>query len=327
MKNNKTTKKFKLRYLILIIIAAVVLFFIFKPKKKQETDLPPLTVISEVSYNQIPVSGYISAAQTQVLESPGEGLVEMVPVKEGQKVKEGDIIFKLDDSQQKYNVANQEFLMKQEAINASPKKMELLQEQYDMLKKRLDERTVRAKFDGVIASLNVSEGEYALPKANFGAIIDRSFLKASVEVNETDAAKLQVNQKVELTFPSQQGLMVTGYVVSYPSIARITDSGRTVVDTLIQVDNPPDVILPGYSFDGNIIVGDSEPVLIVEGAGIKYIQGQTFVDKIVGNKTEETAVTVEPYGVGFVKIISGLNEGDVIANQGTDMNNWGMMSN
>ena len=307
-------KRFKKRFVIIPIIIVGVLFFIFKPKAKQEEKLPPLTVTREISVNRIPISGYISAARTQILESPGEGLVESVPVKEGQKVREGDIIFKLDDSEQRYNLANQEFAMRQEEINASPRKLKLLHEQYDMLKKRLDDRTVRAKFNGVIASLTVTEGAYAVTKNNFGAIVDRSFLKATVEVNEMDAAKLKVNQKVELTFPSQMNTAVEGFVVSYPSIARVSDIGRTVVDTLIQVNNPPDEILPGYSFDGNIIVGETVDVLILETSGLRYVDGEPFVDRITNDKTEAVAVKVEPYMDGFVKIISGLNEGDTVVN-------------
>ncbi|MEL3909164.1 MAG: efflux RND transporter periplasmic adaptor subunit [Treponemataceae bacterium] len=319
------SKRFKKRFIIIpiILIIAVIIFLKVKPKNEQDENLPPLTVIKEVSGNNIPISGYISAARTQLLESPGEGLVEYVPVKEGQTVKKGDIIFKLDDSEERYNLANQEFTMRQEEINASPRKLALLKEQYNMLKKRLDDRTVRAKFDGVIASLKVSEGEYAMPKNSFGAIVDRSYLKATVEVNEMDSANLQVNQKVMLNFPSQQNLVVEGYVVSYPALARVTDIGRTVVDTLIQVDNPPDEILPGYSFDGSIIVGESSEVLILETGGVRYVEGVPVADKIVGDSTEEVQIEIEPYMQGFVKIISGLAEGDTVVNHGSmDMNQW-----
>lgn len=320
----KKQKKFhiKKRYIFIVIIVAVILFFIFKPKSTGPETLPPLTVIREVSYNQIPISGYITAARTQNLESPGEGLVEQVPVKEGQSVKAGDVIFKLDDSEQRYNLANQVFSMRQEEINASPRKLELMRQQYDMLKKRLDDRTVKAKFDGVIASLKVSEGEYAVTKANFGAIVDRSFLKATVEVNEMDASKLKVHQKVLLNFPSQANMQVEAFVVSYPSIARVTDLGRTVVDTNIQIANPPDEILPGYSFDGNIIVGESTDVLILESSGLRYVDGAPVADKIIpgSSETQETPLEVEPYMQGFVKIISGLQEGDQVKNQGSAMN-------
>lgn len=319
---NKSKKIFSIKkgYVIIVFVIAVILFFIFRPKtKKTNEDLPPITVTEETSNNQIPISGYILAARTQVLESPGEGLVEIVSVKEGQTVKEGDVIFKLDDSKQRYDLANQVFNMRQEEINASPRKMDLIKQQYDMLKKQLENRTVRAKFDGVVASLKVSEGKYALAKENFGTIVDRSFLKATVEVNEMDSSKLKVNQKVILNFPSQANLQVEGFVVSYPSIARVTEVGRTVVDTEIQINNPPSEILPGYSFDGNIIAGESEAILILQTEGLRYVDGKPVVDKIdpKTKATIETQVEVEPYMTGFVKIVSGLKAGDQVKNQGS----------
>lgn len=319
----KKLRKFRIkkRYIFIALALLLLVFFIFKPKsEKQKESLPPLTVMREVSHNQIPISGYISAARTQQLESPGEGLVESVLVKEGQSVKKGDVIFKLDDTEERYNLANHDFSMRVEAINASPRKMSLLQQQHDMLKKRLDDRTVRAKFDGVIASLTVSEGAYAVAKNNFGTIVDRSYLKANVEVNEMEAAKLKVNQKVLLNFPAQENVQVEGYVVSYPSIARVTDIGRTVVDTQIQIDNPPDEILPGYSFNGNIVVGETLDILVLDTSALRYVDGKPVVDKInpETKETVETAVELEPYMQGFVKIILGLQEGDQVKNQGVN---------
>ena len=45
------------------------------------------------------------------------------------------------------------------------------------------------------------------------------------------------------------------------------------------------------------------------------MEGKPFVDKVVGNTTQEIAVTVEPYIKGFVKILSGVQENDVLKNQ------------
>ncbi|MBQ7611754.1 MAG: HlyD family efflux transporter periplasmic adaptor subunit [Spirochaetaceae bacterium] len=316
VRQKKLSKK-----LILIIVVVIVLILVFLMRfisKPELNENEPLIVTRFVSQNQIPISGYIQAARTQTLESPGEGIVESVPVKEGDVVKMNDVIFKLDDTEERYNLANQAYLMRQEEINASPRKLALMQEQYDMLKKKVDDKTVRAKFDGIIASLTVSEGEYALTKTNFGAIVDRSFLKATVEVTETDASKLQANQKVMLTFSSYED-EVEGFVVSYPSIARITDIGRTVVDTIIQVNNPPSSVLPGYSFDGYIIVGEPTDVLIVGAGAIRYVEGNPVVDKIVNGKTSvEVPVEIESYMLdGFVKIISGVEENDILVNHTT----------
>ena len=88
-------KSKKTRIIVIVCIAALVggWYIFMKPKSTKTGDLPPLTVKKEIEHNQIEVSGYIEAAQTQVLEAPGEGFIEQVLVKEGDRVKKRRIAF------------------------------------------------------------------------------------------------------------------------------------------------------------------------------------------------------------------------------------------
>ena len=314
--SRKVRKARKKKIIIAIgLLLAGCWYFFLRPRGQQSVELPPLTVKKEGEHNQIEVSGYIEAAQTQVLEAPGEGFVEQVSVKEGDRVKKGTLLFALDTDKQRYDVARHAFSMKQEQINGASQKLLLMEQEQRLLEKQLADRKVYAKFDGIVAAFTVSQGQYAKTKDSFGTLIDRSYLKATVEIAESDASRLAVGQKVALSFPAEPDIRVQAEVVSYPSIARLTSLGRTVVDTLIRLDNPPEKILPGYSFNGTIVTGADSEALIVEQDAIRYVEGKPFVDKIDGTIAQEIAVTVEPYIKGFVKIISGVQEGDVLQNQ------------
>lgn len=318
VQQRKARKKKILRIIIILLILAGIWYVFLKPKKQQSQALPPLIVKKEIERNRIEVSGYIEAAQTQVLEAPGEGFIEEVLVKEGQTVKKGALLFTLDTDRQSYELARQSFAIKQEQISGASQKLRLMEQERRLLEKQLADRKVRAKFDGIVAALNISKGQYAKTKDSFGALIDRSFLKATVEIAESDASRLAVGQKVDMSFPAEPDISVQAEVISYPAIARLTGLGRTVVDTLIRLDNPPEKILPGYSFNGTIVIGADKEVLIVEQDAIRYVEGKPFVDIISGDKgdrTEAIAVTIEPYIRGFVKIIAGVKENDVLKNQ------------
>ena len=89
-----------------------------------------------------------------------------------------------------------------------------------------------------------------------------------------------------------------------------------VLDAEIRINNPPENILPGYSFSGFIVAGEDEEILTVSQNAIRYKEGKPFVDIIRDKKTEEAEVTVEPYVHGFVKITSGVAEGDKLKDQG-----------
>ena len=311
----RKSRKTKIMVIVCIMALAGGWYVFMRPKNTKTSDLPPLTVKKEIEHNQIEISGYIEAAQTQVLEAPGEGFVEQVLVKEGDRVKKGLLLFALDTDKQSYDVARQSFAIKQEQINGSSQKLRLMEQEQRLLEKQLADRKVYAKFDGIVAALIISQGKYAKAKDTFGTLIDRSFLKATVEIAESDASRLTVGQKVDMTFPAEPDIKVQAEVISYPAIARLTSLGRTVVDTLIRLDNPPEKILPGYSFNGTIVTGPDSEALIVEQDAIRYVEGKPFVDKIDGTATQEIAVTVEPYIKGFVKLLSGVQENDVLKNQ------------
>lgn len=321
--NNKKKLKKILKIFIPCCIVLVVIFFIW-PSKKNDKGFSTSKVKKEIIKNQIQVSGYIEAAQRQQLQAPGEGIVKIVNVKEGDYIKKGSLIFALDTAYQEMQVAKQQFAIAQEEINGASKRLNLMKKELELLTKQLHDRSVYAKFDGIIASLNLMEGIYAKPKDYFGTVIDRSYLKATIGISETDASRLALNQKVLLTFQALPGQEFTAKVVGYPSIANLNQQrGVIVIDAKIRMDNPSEKILPGYSFSGKIIVGDDEEVLLVEQSAISYNQGVPFVERINSDgSTEKINVEIQPYMHGFIKIVSGLNEGDVLKNNESNRMGW-----
>ena len=315
MKRSKE-KKTRLRIIFAAAAVAILAALIFIPKKSKKKEIPPLEVKKETSSNKIEISGYIEAAEVQKLQAPGEGIIQTVRVKEGDKVTKDSLLFALDSTKQEYELAQQEFAIKQEAINGPSKKLNLMQQQKKLLEKQISDRKVTAKFDGTVAILNLQEGQYAKAQDNFGSLINRSYLKATVEVVESDSSRLKIGQKVELKFPAQPDTKIEAEVTAFPSAARVTDRGASVLDAKIRITDPPEYILPGYSFSGFIIAGEDEEILTVSQNAIRYKEGKPYVDIIRGKNTEEAAVTVEPYIRGFVKIISGVAEGDKLKDQG-----------
>jgi multidrug efflux pump subunit AcrA (membrane-fusion protein) len=340
MINVKRRKNRKRTITVIVLIVLVLGGAAFVLARRANKDVPadiPYVVREDLYRNVIEISGNIKAAQEQNIQAAGDGIVEAVYVKEGDRVRAGQVLFRLNDSQERYNLANHEFQMNQERINGVSARLALMEEQRKVLLKNIRDRSLEARFDGFIGQLNLVTGAYAKAQDIFGYLINRSYLKATVEVVETDAARLKAGQEVSLTFPAYPDLKVTGVVVSYPAVGRITSRGATVLDTEIHVDNPPAEILPGYSFVGEIIGGPEERVLTVEAAAIAYEDGKAYVERYIagpepagpaagpvtsggpmpGNTpgaalgpVERVAVEVAPYGRGLVRIIAGLEAGD-----------------
>jgi multidrug efflux pump subunit AcrA (membrane-fusion protein) len=308
----------------LLLLGGGITFFV----RSSRADTAPVQIytVREESYrNVIEISGNIKAAQQQNIQAAGDGVVDAVYVKEGDRVKAGQILFQLNDSQERYNLSNHDFQMNQERINGTSAKLALMEEQRKVFLKNIRDRRLEARFDGVIGQFNLSRGDYAKAQDIFGYLIDRSYLKATVEVVETDAARLKAGQPVRLNFPAYPDLKVEGVVLSYPAVGRITNRGATVLDTEIRINNPPAEILPGYSFTGDILSGDEEQVLTVEGTAIAYENGRTYVERYIPgpeeqhpDRTERVPVEVIPYGRNMVRILSGLKPGDQVKAQVTE---------
>jgi multidrug efflux pump subunit AcrA (membrane-fusion protein) len=261
------------------------------------------------------------------LQAAGDGTVTAVYVKEGDRVRKGQIILQMDDSEQRYNLARHDYEMEQKQISGSPNELQIMAIQREVLLQRIKDRQISAGFDGVIAAFSVFAGDVFEAKDVAGIIIDRSYLAATVEVAETDAPKLRAGQKVSLNFPANGNQLIEGRVYSFPAVASKSSRGASVVKAEIRVDNPPDIILPNYSFTGEIEISPPETLLLVERQAIGFgsrDEGETgerrrpaaFAEKILKDgATERVEVQVEPYGDGFVNIISGLSEGDELTAQ------------
>jgi multidrug efflux pump subunit AcrA (membrane-fusion protein) len=201
--------------LIIFLTAGLVIVRNVK-KRKIEKNLT-YTVKSEIIEHVIEISGNIEAAESQTLQAQGDGTVRKVNFKEGDRVKKGDVIIVLDSDEEDYNISKHDWdYTKSKANNAAPKELELMRKQREMLLKKLEKRQVIARIDGIIVALDAAVEDYCEAKDEVGTIIDRSYLKAQVEVAETDAPQLKVGQKVLMTFPAYSG-EVTGESFSVPA--------------------------------------------------------------------------------------------------------------
>ncbi|UTC66062.1 MULTISPECIES: efflux RND transporter periplasmic adaptor subunit [unclassified Treponema] len=312
------TKQKKSKKIILIITAVIitlsVIWILFLPKKGTDDFSQTVTVTKEIIKDVIQISGYIQPAQQQNLQSPGEGLIKKVAVKEGDIVKKGDLIFALDNTYQAFQVAKQEFAIEKEKLLGYSKNLELMKLELESLKRALRDRSVYAKFDGIVVSFDLTEGSYVMPKDNFGVIIDRSFFKSTVDVSERDVPRLKIGQKVLLNFQALGEEEVEGRVTYHSSIAKSSvQRGATVIETKIVVDKLPENVLPGYSFSGKIVAGEDEEVLLLDQTALLYDKGEPYVEKLLENgKVERVNVEVESYAQGTVKVLSGLKEGDTL---------------
>ena len=296
--------------LLVILIILGILRSVLGSKSNEKTFY---TANVETYENVVEISGTVAAAQEQTLQALSAGTVTAVYVKAGDKVKKGDIILKLDDSEQIYNLEKHDYNMATKRLTASARELKLMQTERNSILQKVNDRKVIATFDGVIADLNVAVGDSLEAKDKIGTLVNTDYLTAEVEVTETDVSKLAVGQKVIFKFPAYTKSTVEGYVTGWPAIGSVTSRGATVVKVNLRIDDYPSDILPYYSFTGKIEISPTESYVVVSRYAIGYENKEPYV--VLAKGEEKKSVKIEPYGSEYVKVLEGLTGGEVLIEQ------------
>ncbi|MCR5437342.1 MAG: efflux RND transporter periplasmic adaptor subunit [Treponema sp.] len=312
MKKNKKLKIIIIcvSVLVVIVLGLVILRKILGSKSNEKVFY---TANLETYENVVEISGTVAAAQEQTLQALSAGTVTGVYVKAGDKVKKGDIILKLDDSEQIYNLEKHDYNMATKRLTASARELKLMQTERNSILQKVNDRKVIATFDGVIADLNVAVGDSLEAKDKIGTLVNTDYLTAEVEVTETDVSKLSVGQKVIFKFPAYTKSTVEGYVTGWPAIGSVISRGATVVNVNLRIDDYPSEILPYYSFTGKIEISPTESYVVVSRYAIGYENKEPYV--VLAKGEEKRSVKVEPYGKEYVKVLEGLSGGEVLLQQ------------
>lgn len=271
----------------------------------------------------IDLSGYVEPYDIQNVILRSTGTVTDVFVAEGDSVKKGDVLIAIDNTNQLYDVASLEAEIEKAKLSGSLRDLELLQLKLKSATNKLDYTQAYANFDGVIASVKVSEGDYFEAGSSAMTLIDRSKLKATVEIDEIDMQHIKIGQKAALLFDSYTGGSIIGEVTYIPMLGKYTTQGIGVMEVEISIENPPASIAPGYTFEGTITSeGETVLTLLPQNALTVSRGGVTTVTKkLTDGKTQSVVVTVKYLGEGISQLLTGdLKVGDTLIVRRTDTN-------
>lgn len=329
-KNAERRRKKIIVWLVIIIAIAAYVFYSRSQAQKQLAQQAAAAaprdgqVYSSTFTTAIDLSGYVEPYDTQSVNMRATGTVTGIAVEEGDAVKKGDLLATLDDTTQQYTLANINASIERAELQGSVRELELLKLQKITAENNLDYTRAYANFDGVVAAVDIEVGNYFEAGTTAMTVIDRSKLKASVEVDEIDMQYVFIGQKATLTFDSLPGQTIEAEVTYIPMLGRYSDQGIGVVDVELTIYEPPSSLVPGFTFEGTIEVeGEIELVLIPQSA-ITTTRGNSTVQKKLADGTYATVpVTIKYLGEGVSQLINGdLAPGDTVLLSSTSGNAW-----
>ncbi|HUO50573.1 MAG TPA: efflux RND transporter periplasmic adaptor subunit [Candidatus Paceibacterota bacterium] len=186
--------------------------------------------------------------------------------------------------------------------------------------------TITAPFAGTVSVVNAKVGANA-PSAAATIITDSQI--AQLSLNEVDAAKVQLGDKVTLTFDAIDGLSLTGTVSEIDPVGTVSQ-GVVSYDLKVSFDTQDPRVKPGMTVNADIQTAVAQNTLVVPSSAVKTTGGQSYVlafDPTIPQSEIATAGSAGivssvapiqiPVTVGItdnsnVQILSGLSSGQQI---------------
>ena len=179
---------------------------------------------------------------------------------------------------------------------------------------QINERTLRAPFDGVVAKVDIKKGEIAEAGRVVTGVISDNAYEVVVEVPEVDIIDLAVN------LPADIRLDAYGDDVIFPGSIFSIDPAETEVDGVsiyrakVNFTSADPRIRSGMTAKVSILKDMKVGVLALPERFIEEDETGEFV--MLQKSEEETEKVYITTGLrgsdGFVEVVSGLSEGDII---------------
>ena len=219
-------------------------------------------------------------------------------------------------------------------IDVRAKKIAIQQKEDVLLDARqsLDEHYVRAPFNGIVASLNVKNGDSVSSNAIATFITKQKI--AEITLNEIDIAQVKIGQKANIFFDAVEDLSITGEVIEV-DVLGTASQGVVTYGVKIAFDTQDARIKPGMTVSANIIIDVRQNVLMVQSSAIKQ-QGDIFYAQKADNSVIQESnlnaanisgiaiptsnLRIQQIDVGLsndtmTEIINGLEQGDIVITQ------------
>ena len=198
-------------------------------------------------------------------------------------------------------------------------------------KKRLQDTTVSAPIDGIVADKNVHVGQIIASGINnvgggttVMTLADLSRICVLVSVDESDIGRIEVGQRARITADAHPDAFFAGQIVRVATKGTITSSVVTF-EVKVEVKGPHQRLLkPEMTANVEIVAVEKENVLVIPVNALERRRSERFttVQKPDGTM-EQRAVRTGASDGEVMEILDGLSEGEtILIPQGAAQSRW-----
>ena len=333
----------KKRFLWIGIITIIIILISISLYTKWSKSIPVKTVTLKKGDLRVTVS----ATTTSIIKSENEvtlsaqriGRIVYLPVDEGDFVKEGQIVLRLDLTEEEVKIQNRidelkatfidaernlkrlkglfnDGIISQQDLDAAQKIYDIAKTNYDSAIKELSTlqgySIIKAPFNGIIAKKHVEKGELVIVGAPLLEIIDPERLYVSATIDEVDVARLRLNQAVNITLDAYQGKSFNGVIYKIsPIVAGLKQETRTF-EVRVRFERNKPLLKAGMSADIEVLTDIAANVISIPTQAIMEREGKKRVYIIRDSRALLGEIEIGLSNWSFTEIKKGLEEGDMI---------------
>ena len=248
-----------------------------------------------------------------------EGRVEELNLAEGQKVKKGQLLGRLNDRDASLKVERAKIELEQteklyQIGGVSKTKLDESRLNMEVAQAELDKTRLIASRDGIIGEKEVEVGEFVNPQRKVAKLVSIKNVIVEVGIIEKQVDKVYPGQKILVTVDAYPGNIFEGTIETISPI--IGSDGSKTFSVRSKIPNPDSLLLPGMFARSKIITYEADDAISVPNDALNKTPGgfQVFVVN-KENVAEARDVQVGYVASEFTQIESGLNPGEIVVVQ------------
>jgi HlyD family secretion protein len=187
---------------------------------------------------------------------------------------------------------------------------DLSKAELDMAISLLERLKITSPIRGTVVSIGVKEGMFVPAGQRILTVADLERLQVRTDIDEIDAGKIRENQDAIITFEAFPEKAFHGHVVKIAPQAEIKKD-RTVVETLILLDEGTDLLKISNQVDVKIVVERRHDVLRVPLNAV-HQDSSPFVWLYQDGSARRVGVRTGLSDLDLVEIVDGLKDGNEV---------------
>lgn len=280
--------------------------------------------------------GSVRSNQGVMLRPEVSGRVQRLGFRDGERVRQGQVLVQLDDSLQRAQLQQAEAqagiartslrrnrelqsqgFVSASAVEQAEANLKVAEAQVALARAQLQRLRISAPFDGVAGIRSVNVGDYVREGADLVAVEDLRSVWVDFRLPERYSAQLRAGQDVEVMLDALPGRRFNGKVMALDS--QLDANGRSLL-VRARMDNADGTLRSGMFARARVVLGVKDNALVVPEEALVPQGGKQYVIKLVDGPKGKVSQRVEAQlGLrlpGKAQILQGLEAGDMVVTAG-----------